>query len=812
MARNVRLNRPLMVLLPFFLAGLALGSGLDPARWWWGAALVLALVSALPWLRGRPPGLPVLGLGFCLLGLGATASLFQAPAGPEHVLAWVDRPGLVFGGVIVETPRVMEDRTRLVIEAYQAGPVGGPWEPVRGRMWLTVLGRVRATVGDRVRFPAVLHAIHGFRNPGGFDYGKYMAGQGIWVRAFLESRFLLAVLHDAGPSPRAFLGRVRNRAEAFIERHARQPALGLMKALLLGQGDEVEPEVRETFRRLGLSHLLAISGLHVGLVALAAYWLFRRLLGFSYYLTLRFNLGRVAAVLALGPVLFYAGLAGGRPSTVRAAIMVGVFLLATLMERKKDHLTALAAAAWVILILQPAALFTPSFQLSFVAAGFIVLAAERWLVSPPDSDPAGRMDPALTRLLGLALVPTAALAGTAPVVAWHFNRLPWLSLPVNIIFTPLISFAVVPPGLAALALAPVWPDGAGYIIFLMERLLWLVLAPLEAISSFPWLETLVSRPGPLFLAAWYLGCGAVLLIRPWKKAAAAAAAVAGLYLLATMVPGLWKSSEPTMAVTFLDVGQGSAAHVRFPDGTNLVIDSGGFPGSDFDTGADVVGPYLLSQGVRQVEILAVSHPQTDHGKGIPFLAAHFNPLELWTNGVLTSAKWHRRLSALAASQGLVQPTPAQLADGRDFGRARVRGLAPPPDFRPWPAGPGTSRDLNNNSLVLKLQLGRISFLFPGDLETEGEADLVQKRAGDLKADVLLACHHGSAASLTPDFLAAVRPRYVVFSVGPGNRFGFPAPQALERAAKTGAQLLRTDLDGAVTFETDGERLWVKTFR
>jgi competence protein ComEC len=774
------------------------------------AALFLALVSASPWCRGRPLGFPILGLAFGLIGLGATATLFQTPVSPDHVRGWVNRPGLVFGGLVAETPRVVEDRTRLLIEADEAGPVGGPLGPVRGQIQVTVPGRVRAAMGDRVRFPALLRPIHGFHNPGGFDYGQYMARQGVWVRASLESRFLLAVRNDHGTSLQSWLGRVRARAADFLDHHASQPAVGLIKALLLGLQGEVEPDVRDNFRRLGLSHLLSISGLHVGLVALAAYWLARRLLGLSSFLTLRFNLRRVAAVLSLAPVLFYAGLAGGRPATVRAAIMVSVFLLATLLERKKDHLTALAAAAWIILIVQPGSLFTASFQLSFLATAFIILAAERWLIRPRDQ--AGPKHPVRTRILGLTLTPAAAMAGTSPVVAWHFNRLPWLSLPANVIFTPLISLGVVPPGLAALAMATVWPTGAGYLIMAMERLLWLVLADLEILASQPWLEVLAPRPGFMFLTVWYLGCGVVLLIRPWKKALVAVTAMGGLYLLCTVVPGLWNKDHQTMSVTFLDVGQGNAAHVRFPDGADMVVDAGGFPRSDFDTGADVVAPYLLSQGVRRVEILAVSHPQTDHGGGMPFLAEYFDPLELWTNGVLTSAEWHQRLLNLADTGNLAQPGPARLSAGRRFGPALVQCLAPGPDFRPDLGQSGASRDLNNTSLVLKLQLGRISFLLPGDLEKEGEAALVWRRAGDLQADVLLACHHGSAGSLTPAFLAAVRPRYVVFSVGPGNRFGFPAPETLKRAAGAGAQLFRTDLDGAVTFTTDGKQLSVETCR
>lgn len=419
--------RPLLFFLPFFIIGLTSGPSLvRVADWLWPVAALSTCFSALLYIRGRGSlaAVSIFGLTFALIGAAASASVFTPPADPSHVYNLRDRPNLVIGGRVAEPVRVVRGRTRIIIEAEEALDYGSePWA-VTGRIYLTVLGEgPRPAAGDRVRFPAALREISNFENPGRFDYKGLMAGRGLWVSAFVKSPRLVARIDEPGRSlsPRYFLDRLRNRAAQFLDRSLGRPARGLIKALVLGIQDDIEPELREAFRSLGLAHLLAISGLHVGLVALVAYGLFFKLLLLKTGWALRFNLRRVAALPALGLVLFYAGLAGGRPSTVRAAIMIGVFLLAGLIERRRDLLTALAAAAWIILIIQPGAVFTASFQLSFAAAGALIVLAPRFPASPftvPHSPGEGpRAKPLLSRAWGLAVISIVAFMGTAPIVA-----------------------------------------------------------------------------------------------------------------------------------------------------------------------------------------------------------------------------------------------------------------------------------------------------------------------------------------------------------------------------------------------------------
>lgn len=818
--------RLLLGLLPCYLLGLASGPTLVAATGWlWPLTGLAALISGFLIVRAKRTGslsnLVLLGAVFTLIGAAASASVFGPPHAPDHVVRLLNQPDLVFGGRVVESPHVADGRTRLIVETAEVLRYGGRPRPASGRILVTLpTDRIRAAASDYVRFPAELGDISNFENPGGFDYRRYMAGRGVWASAFVKHPRLLAVvaLPDRTAPWRTGVDRFRRNAADFLDRAVRQPANGLMKALLLGVQDDVAPDVKNALRSLGLSHLLAVSGLHVGLIAWVSYELIRRLLLLRIDLALRWNIRKTAALLALAPVWFYAVLAGGRPSTTRAAIMVVVFLLAALIERRKDHLTALALAAWLILAVEPGAVFTASFQLSFAAVGAIIVLAPKFLGSPyaPAGPPVGEppSPPPRTgwrRIWGPAVISAAALIGTAPIAVYHFNRLPLLSLPANLIFTPLISLGVIPAGLVALAVSPVFPGFAALVFQILERYLWLVLAPLQTFAAFPGHELLLAPPGPIFFVAYYLSVGAVFLLRPWKKSVPAAVLLAGFYAVASVWPSLWSPDRERLQVTFLDVGQGNAASLTMPDGTRMLVDGGGFPASRFDPGEQIIAPFLLDQGIRQLDIVALTHAQADHVGGLPFLVRAFSPSEFWSNGAPGWSAEYRNLMDLVVERGLRCPSLPDLHEVRRFGSARMRVLAPVPGFERGLSQSAMRDRQNDHSLVIKIEMGGRAMLFPGDIETGGEAELLRGARDRLQADVLLAPHHGGRESLSEAFLSAVRPQVVVFSVGRRNRFGFPAPEAVARVRAAGADIYRTDRDGAVTVVTDGCDLSVTTY-
>lgn len=817
--RAIFLKRPLLSLLPFFMAGIALGPEL---AWYqvkiWPAAGLASIILAWGATTRRHLGLVPLGLVFALIGAASAAAVFIPPEQAAHVHNMRNR-FLVFGGRVVEPPQVTYGRIRVLVDIEEYLEMGGQSMAAAGKVAITIPGdRPTVAAGDRVRFPGELKGLSGFGNPGGYDYPRHHIGHGVWASVFLKDSRLMTIIEEPerGFSLKYAFTNLQARATRFLEQTLEQPALGLMKALLLGRMDGIEPDVQEAFRTLGLSHILSISGLHIGLVAWLAYSLIRWLLLRIPDLALRIDVRKTAALMAMGPVLVYTGLAGGSPAITRSAIMVGVYLLAQLVDRFKDLLTALAVAAWAILLSSPAALFTPSFQLSFAATGAIIVLAPRFPWSPfrwPVHTENQQVSPEpVSQLWGLAITTLAATMGTAPIVVYHFHRFPLLSLPANMIFTPVINLLFVPPGLAALAMASLWPAGAALALRGLEMAWWLILPGMQYMAACPGINPWLPTPGLAFFVFFYGLLAAVFLIRPWHRALAWGGGLTMAYFIVTAVPYLIHLNDPQLRITFLDVGQGAAAHVRFPDRSHLVVDGGGFPGADFDPGAELIGPYLLERGLTRLDFLALSHPQTDHAGGLAFLAREFSPRELWSNGATGEIEAVRRLLAAVQAGGIRQPELADLHQWRNFGPARIKALWPLPGFARPAAGLVSSHLENNNSLVLKVEIGNTAFLFPGDLEADGETRLVALYGQGLKADVLMAPHHGSAHSCTSTFLEAVRPAIVVFSVGKDNRYGFPASATLSRVRMIGAQIYRTDLDGAVFMTTDGNRIEVQTYK
>jgi competence protein ComEC len=260
-------------------------------------------------------------------------------------------------------------------------------------------------------------------------------------------------------------------------------------------------------------------------------------------------------------------------------------------------------------------------------------------------------------------------------------------------------------------------------------------------------------------------------------------------------------SAGKLRVGFLDVGQGDAAVIRFPDGRHVVIDAGPRAGG-YDSGARIVVPFLKRQDVDTVDLLMISHPHDDHFGGAPALYAHLAVRKTLESGQPVASPVYSRYVTAVRSEGSPVDTGRAGTLVAEFGAARLYVLAPENEF----IDPDTSNrhpNINNTSVVVKVQYGAISFLFAGDAEEEAESRLVDRYGDFLRSDILKTGHHGSRTSSTPEFLAAVEPRHAVVSVGRFNRFRHPSPLVLARLEAMGAEIHRTDRDGAIFFETDG---------
>lgn len=796
-------HRPLVPLLLAFMGGLLAADVLV------GVHLSFGLLTAL---LSFPP---LMGLALALrTGRGGTAAvlaLFFIAGGlltlHERTRVRTVQPGqaknerVTIEGIVLEPPRHQRHVTRFPLRVKH---VFSEQTPVAAgdKLHMAVYRHApELHPGMRVRFPAKLRAFRNFNNPGRYDYERTMRIRGFTCAASVSDGRRVISMVPAGTLgwKEDLLEGVRGPVRSWFQRALPPPEQGLLRALILGEKQGIDTEVREAFQKAGLAHVLAVSGLHVGLVAWLAFAIIRWALSRSYRLLLAVDVRKVAALATCLPVTGFALVAGFHVSTQRALIMVLAYLFSIAAGREKDVWSTLCLAALLVLAANPQALHTISFQLSFGAVvGILWLAPafHRRLPNPFEAE--GRDQSLLSRLTsylnGLVSVTLAAVLFLLPLTVFYFHRISLVSLPANLAVTPLLGLWVLPLGLTAVLFFPLLPSLADLLLH---------TASLGASSMTAVAKLLSGLNGA---AVWVLTPNRFEVVLLYGVLIFGVLALRGRFRLLFMVfclvlaadIGYWvheTTLRSDLRVTYLDVGQGNAALVQFPRGKCMLIDGGGFRFSDFDVGRMVVAPYLWRHKIPRIHTLVLSHPEADHMNGLRFIAEHFSPNALWYSGDRAESDSYRQFMNAVHAANIHTRLPGDPDMPAQIQGVKVECFHPLPDSAKEKALSGLGA--NDRSLVLRLCHAGTSFLFPGDIERGVEARLAERFGERLQSDVLLAPHHGSSTSSTQAFLDQVRPTWCVISAGYGNRFGFPHPDVVNRLQKAGVLIARTDHHGAV---------------
>ena len=804
---------------------------------WLGGLLALSVAG---WIIGgfRLAVLVSLLSGVFLAG-NLTLQRVYAPDFPAHHLRQLALPQkVVLEGWLFREPERGPARGRLYLEAQRVWQDGQP-RPATGKVLVTVRHLQGPwQYGDVLRLPLKLRIPRNFQTPGSFDYAGYLARRDIYLTAFVwdDTEIEIEKIGRRGTWLRHWIEDTRRTVGIFFDEHLPDRSSAILRALIIGDKSRLDPELRDRFTRVGVAHMLAISGLQIGLVAMLAYWAWRWLLARSQYLLLMWSVPKQAAFLTLPVVLLYAGLAGGSVSTVRAVIMVAVFLSALLLDKEEEVFRSLALAALIASLIWPGAVLDISFQLSFVAVLAIFLGLHRFRTWRDNRDKGREDDPSqwrqrLLRRAGLyGLVTLSATVGTLPLVATHFHIVSLLGLLANLLVVPLLVSVPVVLGLTSAALArlfvnPRFPFRAAFalglasaaLVFLYPRAAaWLVSGAGAAVSLGVWMvEAIAALPFAavhsvtftLFeIILFYTLCVSLLFfsyIQPPRLRRVLFACLFGLMLCDGLYWVYQRYFQTDLRVSFLDVGQGDAAVVEFPGSHVMVIDAGGFMSQTFDSGRAIVAPFLWQRKIGRVDTLVLSHPNLDHYGGLEFLAEHFGVTSIWLNRDSERSKSQRFTRLMTTLQETDIQTHILCRDtpDREIGGVRIQILHPPC---------GRTRfSTNDASLVLRLSHGEVDFLFSGDVERAGERALLATPAR-LESEILKVPHHGSRSSSTQPFLEVVSPQVAIASLGHNNRFRFPAPEVVERYERQGVELLRTDQVGTVTVRSDGKSYRVET--
>jgi competence protein ComEC len=665
--------------------------------------------------------------------------------------------------------------------------------PIAGRARLTLYWKhADIRYGDKVRIRRVrLHRPKGFSNPGSFDYETYMTARGISAVGGVSRPSQIQILdRKTSPSLLGSLYTFRERLLSAVYRHLPKGEAQALNAMLFGERRLVPRRIQSAFYDSGVGHLLAISGLHVGFVALFLY----RLLFFVGRWTPRsvslrmppfLMPSRFAAFGAVPLVLAYMIIAGARVTTVRASIMVVTYLVARFLQRDRDHFNTLGLAALIILLWDGRFLFDAGFQLSFVAV-LVILAGLRAF---PDKSKI-REFIRVTILVSLSMI---------PILAFHFHRVSLYGVAANLALIPLASI-LVPAGLMVSVFGAVFTGWAELLFYPVHLLTYLLLEGAQRFSDLPHAALRVLPPTPIMLLTLYTVVAAGFFLNRSKVlrnvAVGASLAVFGASILWTGLfqPRLAKGGE--LGIVFLDVGNDDATFVRLPDGRTLLVDAAGKYSESFDVGEAVVVPYLEKQWVRRIDYALLTNPGRNQAGGFPAVLRLMPVGELWESGIRSRKPLRGQILEAAKARNVpIHPLRrGKTIPGRGY---QIEVLHP----TRWRKSGGRRND-NNQSIVVRLVHGKVRILLASNLERRGERDLI--RSGEnLRADVLRVPHYGSASSSSSLFLERVRPRAAVISASRPWR-GQPSRKILTRYKNLGAEIFRTDKDGAVRLWSNGQ--------
>jgi len=662
---------------------------------------------------------------------------------------------ILLQGVVGALPESQPGRIRFLFEPEQA-TLDGRAVAVPSRLRLSWYDNYPKNLapGQNWRLLVKLKRPWGMRNPGGFDYESWLFKQGIRARGYVRrssDNRLMADTPWQAPLQRlryVLLQRLQQELDG-------QPAAGVIIALALGVRDGISTEQWQVLQATGTNHLVAISGLHVGLVASLLFLMMRALWRRCARCCLLLPAPKAASLMALAGGLGYAALAGFSLPTQRAVLMLAVVLGANLWQRPIAPLRVLLTALWVVLLWQPTAVLSAGFWLSFTAVTVIIFGM------------GGRVGPS-----GLwwrwGRVQVLVALGLLPLLLLFFGKGSLSSPLANLLAVPLVSFVIVPLTLLGTLLLPLWSGAAEQLLHLAAMLVDMGWPALTWLTTH--IPSISSAAPDWTLVPAMVGAIWLLMPRGWPLRGAGAVLLLPMLLVYPVSP-----PAGVAVVTLLDVGQGLSVVLRTRHHA-LVFDTGPHYRSGFNTGDAVLLPFLKAEGVMRLDTLIVSHGDNDHIGGARALLEGIN-----TNQVLTSVP---QKMAWVANQPCRTGQHWQW-DGVSFTMIHPDKL------------PGMARG-NNDSCVLMVTTGAQSVLLTGDIEAEAERELLADKVS-LHAQVLIAPHHGSKTSSTQAFIEEVQPDWVLYPVGYRNRYGFPRPEVAQRYRSLGVHALQSYRSGAITF-------------
>jgi competence protein ComEC len=770
---------PLILSVIGYILGILLGNFSIGAKYFWCLIIFLTffvLASVFYFILQEKPGeIALIFFFLAFLSLGIARNLRACHIPPDEIsrhIPFATRERSHITGVVASIPDKSPQRTDFVLTCQRVTANNKEIEASgKTQVFLYTQELPEINYGDRLKLSGSLSLPLASTNPGLFDYRKYLSYQKIYSLFSVYGSEDVEILGRAKISTfRSVILKIRQRIDSVIKMTLPQMESSILAGVMLGERSGLPKEIQEIFVDAGVLHTLAVSGLHVGLVLFIFY-------GFFQLMKIP---RKVTYFLTILVVIIYVYVTGGRPSAIRAGIMATCGLVAVLLERDRHLYNSLALAALIILLFSPFALFDVGFQLSFMATLGIL-----YLTPPFQNFFKLKLNRGFNYLLGSLAVSAGALVGVYPITAFYFNKISLIALISNILVVPLVG-VIIALGFASsiLGLFSLW---LARMISMINRLLIDVLIKcIGFFASLPFSIKYVVSPSLIFMLAYYLFF--IFLPKTGTSRLARRLSIAFPLLFLFLVTGRNLFPSHRLRVTFLDVGQGDAIHIRLPDRRDILIDGGGVIGK-FDLGEKVVIPYLLKNGTSRIDTIFLSHPHYNHIGGLISILKKFKVKRIYYNGQNYNDDLLEEFLQIIRKKKIPLK---HIVYGEKIEYNGVKFHILNPRIM--------KENVDSNSLVMKLSYGNFSILFTGDIDFRVQEELSQE---EIHNSILQIPNHGKGR-ISAKFLYKANPEYGIISTK------FQVKKWEEKYSQL--KIFSTSKNGAIVINTDGESFKIEPMR
>ncbi|MFA6308554.1 MAG: DNA internalization-related competence protein ComEC/Rec2 [Clostridia bacterium] len=692
-------------------------------------------------------------------------------------------------GYIDSEPDIKDSKVNYIINSNKLIHNGKPLY-INGKVLITISKKNNECFldyGRKIEVTGTLIIPQSQRNPGGFDYRRFLAKNGVSATIYAKSIFINRSTVTSQLSLISFGINLKNKIVSVINKSLPKKQAGLLNAMLIGVREDLDNDVKKAFSDSGLIHIMAVSGMNVAFIIFPLSFIFKKL-------HLKKNKANIIIILFL---IIFVFITGFTPSVLRAVIMAIIILLGQIIMRDTDVLSSVALSGLILLMFNPYFIFDIGFQLSYLATISIIL----FYKNIRDFFNKRKIPCIISDVLSVTI---AAQIGVIMIIVFYFNKISVISVVSNLLVVPIVGVITI-LGFSMAILGQISIHLSQVLGFVNYLLLSFILLVTQLSAALPFAVIKVVTPNLFLIVLYYI----VLLIIYLKKNLVKfkfKLRYCFLILMTSTALIIFAGSIPKgMEAIFIDVGEGDSTLIRTSTGRIVLIDGGGmFSSTDKEANAGnlVMIPLLFDLNITKIDLIIATHAHSDHVSGLLPILKEFE-----VGGIIEpQSGQEKEFSELnnAAKKRNVPIVYCKKGDEIKIDiETSLKVLYPETNYKP------ENSPLNNGSLVLKLLYKKMSILFVGDIEKDVE-ELIINEKSDLRSDILKVAHHGSKNSSTKEFLNAVRPVFAIISVGKNN-FGHPATEVLNRLNTQKINVLRTDQNGAIIITSDGNTINIRKF-